>query len=79
MCLLLTILLSSPSLHPPLIRAQVAPGQHELSPIFSLTNVAADQNMIARRVMEDVAAKHGLAVLFHEKPFQVLCAVPTGL
>jgi hypothetical protein len=27
--------------------------------------------MIARRVMEDVAAKHGLAVLFHEKPFQV--------
>jgi glutamine synthetase len=49
---------------------EVAPGQHELCPIFTLSNVAADQNMIARRVMEDVAAKHGLAVLFHEKPFK---------
>jgi glutamine synthetase len=49
---------------------EVAPGQHELSPIFTLVNVAADQNTISRRVMEDVAAKHDLAVMFHEKPFK---------
>jgi len=48
---------------------EVAPGQHEICPIFTLTNVAADQNMLSRRIMEEVAAKHDLAVLFHEKPF----------
>lgn len=48
---------------------EVAPGQHELCPIFTLTNVAADQNMMARRIMEETSLKHGLVVLFHEKPF----------
>ena len=48
---------------------EVAPGQHEVSPIFSLTNVATDQNEICLEVMADVATKHGLVVLNHEKPF----------
>lgn len=48
---------------------EVAPSQHELAPIFSLTNVAADQNMLMMEVMDTVATRHGLKVLFHEKPF----------
>jgi len=48
---------------------EVAPSQHEFSPIFALTNVAADQNIQSVEIMETVAADHGLAVLFHEKPF----------
>ena len=48
---------------------EVAPGQHEVSPIFSLTNVATDQNELCLEVMADVAASHGLVVLNHEKPF----------
>jgi glutamine synthetase len=48
---------------------EVAPGQHEICPIFTLTNIAADQNVLARRIMDETAAKHGLSILFHEKPF----------
>jgi len=48
---------------------EVAPGQHEVSPIFSLTNVATDQNELCLEIMSDVAAAHGLVVLNHEKPF----------
>jgi len=48
---------------------EVAPSQHELSPIFCLTNVAADQNVLTMEIMEELAASQGLKVLFHEKPF----------
>lgn len=48
---------------------EVAPGQHEFCPIFKLTNVAADENVLAMELMEDIAVKHNLAILFHEKPF----------
>jgi glutamine synthetase len=48
---------------------EVAPGQHEYSPIFSLTNIANDQNQLAMQISNDVAAKHGLTILWHEKPF----------
>ena len=48
---------------------EVAPAQHELAPIFSDTNVAADHNQLTMEVMKKVAAKHGLACLLHEKPF----------
>jgi len=33
------------------------------------TNVAADQNMLLIDVMHHVACRHGLTVLWHEKPF----------
>jgi glutamine synthetase len=49
---------------------EVGPSQHEWSPIFSLTNVAADQNNLAMRLMQDVAIRHGLVCLVHEKPFK---------
>lgn len=48
---------------------EVAPAQCEVSHIFTLTNVAADWNMLMMDVMSNVAIKHGLVVLLHEKPF----------
>ena len=48
---------------------EVAPAQHELAPIFSVTNVASDHNQLTMETMKKVAAKHGLYCLLHEKPF----------
>ena len=48
---------------------EVAPAQHEISPIFSLANLAADTNVLAMDVLRDLAFDHGFAILFHEKPF----------
>ncbi len=48
---------------------EVAPSQHELAPIFTVTNVASDQNQLMMETMKKVAAKHGLYCLLHEKPF----------
>ena len=49
---------------------EVAPAQHELAPIFTTTNVASDQNQLTMEIMKKVAARHGLACLLHEKPFE---------
>ena len=49
---------------------EVAPAQHELAPIFSTTNVAADHNQITMELMQKIAGKHGLVCLLHEKPFK---------
>ena len=35
---------------------EVAPSQYELSPIFKLTNVAADENSMCMEILEDVAS-----------------------
>jgi glutamine synthetase len=51
------------------IHNEVAPGQHEISPIFALTNVSADQNILQMEIADDLAAELDLAVLNHEKPF----------
>jgi glutamine synthetase len=48
---------------------EVAPAQLEISPIFSLSNLAADTNVLAMEVLRDLAFDNDLAVLFHEKPF----------
>jgi len=48
---------------------EVAPAQHELAPIFSSTNVAADHNQLMMEFMKRVALRHGLVCLLHEKPF----------
>ena len=48
---------------------EVAPAQHELAPIFTVTNVASDQNQLMMETMKKVATKHGLYCLLHEKPF----------
>ena len=48
---------------------EVAPAQHELAPIFSTTNTATDHNQLTMEVMRNVAGRHGLVCLLHEKPF----------
>lgn len=48
---------------------EVAPAQHELACIFNTVNLAADHNYLTMQLMKSVADKHGLACLFHEKPF----------
>jgi glutamine synthetase len=49
---------------------EVAPAQHELAPIFSTTNIAADNNQLTMEIMQKVAKKHDLVCLLHEKPFK---------
>ena len=49
---------------------EVAPAQHELAPIFSTTNIAADHNQITMEIMQKVAKKHDMVCLLHEKPFK---------
>lgn len=48
---------------------EVAPAQYEVAPIFEEINVAVDHNQLLMDVMERVARRHKLRVLFHEKPF----------
>lgn len=48
---------------------EVAPAQHELAPIFSTTNIAADHNQLTMEIMQKVAKKHNMICLLHEKPF----------
>ena len=48
---------------------EVAPGQHELAPVYTTTNIAADQNQLTMEFMKKVAERHDLVCLLHEKPF----------
>ena len=49
---------------------EVAPCQHELAPIFDITNVAIDHNLLTMEMMKKLAPKYGLVCLQHEKPFE---------
>jgi glutamine synthetase len=48
---------------------EVAPGQYECAPLFEEASIAVDHNLLLMDVMEKVARRHKLRVLFHEKPF----------
>lgn len=48
---------------------EVAPSQFEVAPLFEEVNIANDHNQLMMDVMQRVAEKHNLRVLFHEKPF----------
>ena len=48
---------------------EVAPGQHEIAPIFAPADAALDSNFLVMDVLKSTATKHGLACLLHEKPF----------
>lgn len=50
--------------------SEVAPAQYEISPVFTLSNISSDQNLISMEIMRDIAEEHNLAVIFHEKPFK---------
>jgi len=49
---------------------EAAPAQHELAPIYTTTNVAADHNQLTMEMMQKVAQRHDLICLLHEKPFK---------
>lgn len=48
---------------------EVAPGQHELAPIFEEANLAVDHNQLTMEILQKQAGRHGLECLLHEKPF----------
>ena len=49
---------------------EVAPSQHELAPIFTTANIAADHNQLTMELLRKVAHRHGFKCLLHEKPFE---------
>ena len=49
---------------------EAAPAQHELAPIYTAANTAADHNQLTMEKMKILAEKHGLLCLLHEKPFE---------
>ena len=48
---------------------EVAPSQFEMAPIFTTTNIAADQNQLVMETLRKVALRHDLVCLLHEKPY----------
>jgi glutamine synthetase len=48
---------------------EVAPGQFEIAPVFEEANVATDHQQLVMLTMKKVAERHGMTILFHEKPF----------
>ena len=48
---------------------EVAPNQFECAPVYCEATKAIDQNMMLMIIMQKVAEKHHLKVIFHEKPF----------
>ena len=48
---------------------EVAPGQFEIAPIFSISNVALDNNLLVMDLLKKTARAHGMICLLHEKPF----------
>ena len=48
---------------------EVAPAQFELAPQFEELNLASDHNMLVMDALRNVADRHGLKCLLHEKPY----------
>ncbi len=48
---------------------EVAPAQFEIAPIYERLNLAVDHNIMAMELMKQIADRHGLVCLLHEKPF----------
>ena len=49
---------------------EVAPAQHEVACVYTVANVTADNNALVMQLSQDIAKKHGLRCLLHEKPFE---------
>ncbi len=49
---------------------EAAPAQHEMAPIFTTVNIATDHNQLTMEIMKNVAERHGMVCLLHEKPFR---------
>ncbi|MCK5071900.1 MAG: glutamine synthetase III [Bacteriovoracaceae bacterium] len=48
---------------------EVAPGQFEVAQIFRDANLASDNNQIVMALIGNIAEKHDMVALLHEKPF----------
>lgn len=48
---------------------EVAPNQYEVAPIFEKASTAIDHNILLMELMRQIAQKHRLSCLLHEKPF----------
>ena len=48
---------------------EAAPAQHEIACVYRSVNTTADNNHLLMQLMQDIAKKHGLRCLLHEKPF----------
>ena len=48
---------------------EAAPAQHEVACIYREVNITTDNNHLLMQLMQDIAKKHGLRCLLHEKPF----------
>ena len=46
-----------------------APAQHEIACIYRNVNTTTDNNNLVMQIIQDIAKKHGLRCLLHEKPF----------
>lgn len=51
---------------------EVAPTQHEVAPVFERASLAVDHNILLMELMRQIAVKHDLSCLLHEKPFHGL-------
>jgi len=49
---------------------EAAPAQHELAPVYTTCNIAADHNQITMELMQKLARKYDMVCLLHEKPFE---------
>jgi len=48
---------------------EVAPGQYEIAPLFEMSQLASDHQMLTMETLKRVAQRHGLMCILHEKPF----------
>ncbi len=48
---------------------EAAPAQHEVACVYRNVNITTDNNHLLMVLMQDIAKKHGLRCLLHEKPF----------
>ena len=48
---------------------ETAPAQHEIACIYRNVNITTDNNNLVMQLAQDIAQKHGLRCLLHEKPF----------
>lgn len=51
---------------------EVSPAQHEVAPLFERASLAVDHNILLMQLMRQIAIKHDLACILHEKPFKGL-------
>lgn len=49
---------------------EAAPAQHELAPVFTTANIAADHNQLTMEIMQKIARRYNMVCLLHEKPFE---------